>query len=66
MPWCEDCERFHNPPALGEKGECPGCGRVISRPPRAPWHFKALLGAAGFYLAWRAVQGVGWVVERLI
>jgi len=31
----------------------------------APWHFKVLLGALGLYLAWRGVQGVGWLVHHV-
>lgn len=46
-------------------GECPTCSRVIVEPTKVPWHFKLLVGSAGAYLAWRAVQGVAWVVSRL-
>ena len=45
-------------------GECPGCGRVIAKPQRAPWHFKLLLGATAVYLGWRLVQGIEWVAHR--
>jgi hypothetical protein len=33
--------------------------------PRAPWHFKVLVGAATVYLAWRGVEGVAWLAGRL-
>ena len=33
--------------------------------PRAPWHFKVLLVGLAVYLAWRGVQGVGWLVHHL-
>lgn len=33
--------------------------------PSAPWHFKVLLVALGAYLAWRGVQGVDWLADRL-
>ncbi|MEO6121772.1 MAG: hypothetical protein ABIW46_09475 [Acidimicrobiales bacterium] len=33
--------------------------------PRAPWHFKLLVVSACGYLAWRGVQGVAWLVDRL-
>ena len=33
--------------------------------PRAPWHFKLLLVGIAVYLAWRGVQGVGWLVTHL-
>lgn len=68
MPWCETCSRFLNPPSLGAAGECPTCGTVLVEPketPRVPWHFKLLVGTAAVYLGWRAVQGVGWVLDRL-
>lgn len=65
MPWCEDCSRFHAPTALGSKGECPSCGAVIGEVPKAPWHFKLLVGAVVAYLGWRAVQGVIWVAEQV-
>ena len=31
----------------------------------APWHFKLLVAVLAVYLAWRAVQGVGWVAHHL-
>ena len=65
MPWCEGCTRFFTPPSVLPGGECPSCGRVIAQPARAPWHFKVLVGTAGVYLAWRAVQGVDWVLTHL-
>jgi hypothetical protein len=64
VPWCEDCNKFWNPPSMKPGGECPGCGRVIAKPQRAPWHFKLLLGATAVYLGWRLVQGVEWVAHR--
>ncbi len=33
--------------------------------PSAPWHFKVMLVALAAYLAWRGVQGVEWLVDRL-
>ncbi len=33
--------------------------------PKVPWHFKLLVVATVAYLAWRALQGVAWVVGRL-
>lgn len=68
MPWCDDCARYWNPPSMGAGGECPSCGRVIAEAeeaPRAPWHFKLLLAAVVAYLAFRAWQGVEWVVQRV-
>ena len=65
MPWCEDCNRFWNPPSMGQGGECPSCGRVIAPPQKAPWHFKALLGGMAVYLGWRAYQGIAWLAHHL-
>ena len=39
-------------------------GRGDDAPAKAPWHFKAMLGALTLYLGWRVVQGVEWVVHR--
>ncbi len=56
---------------MGSEGTCPTCGRTIADPaaalevPKAPWHFKLLVGAVAGYLGWRAVQGVQWLVEQL-
>jgi hypothetical protein len=29
-----------------------------------PWHFWLLLLAAGIYLGYRAIQGIGWLISR--
>ncbi len=50
---------------MGEGGECPTCGRVLAPPERAPWHFKLLVGAVALYLAFRAYQGVVWVIQHV-
>lgn len=34
--------------------------------PPAPWSFKIMVVLAVIYLAWRLIQGLIWVVERLI
>ena len=65
MPWCEDCNRFWNPPSMGAGGECPTCGRVLAQATGAPWHFKLLVVAVVLYLGYRAWQGVDWLVGRL-
>ncbi|MDP1794682.1 MAG: hypothetical protein Q8K63_11160 [Acidimicrobiales bacterium] len=51
---------------MGKGGECPTCGRVISAPSKAPWHFKALVVSAAIYLAWRVVQGLEWAVQHIV
>lgn len=65
MPWCDDCSRFLNPNSLGTGGECPTCGSEVAPPPTAPWHFKLLVVSVVLYLAFRAYQGVAWLVARL-
>ncbi len=67
MPWCEGCERYLTMPTVRPDGTCPTCGRQLGTeaPPRAPWHFKLLAGAAGAYLLMRAVQGLAWVTRSL-
>lgn len=67
MPWCDRCSRYLTPTATGGTGRCPGCGTAVVPvdPPRAPWHFKLLVGATAAYLGWRAVQAVLWLAARL-
>jgi hypothetical protein len=67
MPWCDACSRYLTPNALATDGSCPSCKRVVAEPARAeraPWHFWLLVGSAGLYLGWRAVQGVAWLVQH--
>lgn len=33
--------------------------------PPAPWSFKIMVTLAAVYLAWRLIQGIVWVVERV-
>ena len=71
MPWCETCSRFMNPNSLKPDGSCPTCGRTVAEPgdadvandEKAPWHFKLLVAVTVIYLAWRAVEMIGWVVD---
>ena len=70
MPWCQGCQRYLAAPTVTVDGACPQCGRPVQSrdtadAPRAPWHFKVLVAAAGGYLLMRAVQGVGWVLQNL-
>ena len=65
MPYCEDCNRFWSPPAMGPGGECPQCRQVIADPPRTPWHFKLLMAGVVLYLGFRAYQGIIWVIEHI-
>ena len=66
MPVCTDCDHYWRPGELAEGGTCPTCGQALDlTPPKAPWHFKLLLVSATAYLAWRAVQGIAWVIQRI-
>ena len=68
MPWCEGCSRYLTPPTVHRDGTCPTCGRCLiatADQPRAPWHFKLLVTAAGAYLALRALQGIAWLVRQV-
>lgn len=70
MPWCEGCNRYLSAPTVKPDGSCPDCGRSLGdsvgkASPRAPWHFKLLVAAAGAYLAMRGVQGVAWLLQQL-
>ena len=70
MPWCEGCNRYLTAPTVNSDGTCPTCGGHVVNlaaedPPRAPWHFKLLVAAAGIYLAMRGIQGVGWFIQQV-
>ena len=50
---------------MAADGTCPSCGSRIATAkddPKAPWHFKLLVGAVCVYLAWRLVQLVQWLI----
>lgn len=50
---------------MKDGGECPDCDTVIGKAPRAPWHFKLMVFATVVYLAYRAWQGIEWLVHTL-
>jgi hypothetical protein len=37
-------------------------GEQEGEAPKAPWHFKLMLGALGIYLVWRLYQGILWLL----
>ena len=50
----------------GEAGGASEAGEgPEAEPPSAPWHFKVMLVALAVYLAWRGVQGIDWLADRL-
>ena len=81
MPWCAACDRFLSPSTVRSDGSCPTCGRRVDvrragasnatsptteQPPvPVPWHLKLLLAALAVYLAYRAFQGVAWVITHV-
>ena len=71
MPYCESCERFYSPNTLTAAGDCPD-GHHVADPepeperPKAPWHFKVLVGFAVLYLAWRLLQAIAWGIDALL
>ena len=48
---------------VAEDGRRRGQGEAVDEP-HVPWHFKLLVLATAVYLAWRAVQGLVWLVGR--
>ncbi|MGD9797600.1 MAG: hypothetical protein AB7H43_15765 [Acidimicrobiia bacterium] len=66
MPWCDTCDRFWTPTSMASDGSCPACGHQLATAEEelestgAPWHFKLLVAAMAIYLAWRAIELVGW------
>lgn len=66
MPWCDSCSKFWNPPSMGAKGECPSCGRVITKKrPSAPWHFKLLLIGLAIYMVYRIYWFATWLPHHI-
>ena len=64
---CPDCGRVlerppsRRPTVVAEDPPDEGA----TEPPKAPWHFKVMLVALFLYLAWRGVQGLGWIASQL-
>jgi hypothetical protein len=70
VPWCDGCSRFWTVDAVAAQQSCPSCGDDLPEAAaggdvETPWHFKLLVVAVVAYLAWRAVQGVQWLVAHL-
>ncbi|HXX89613.1 MAG TPA: hypothetical protein VEI83_05240 [Acidimicrobiales bacterium] len=63
MPWCDTCDRVVDEEEL-EEGKCPTCQTdLLARRP-IPWHFKLMIGVTAVYLAYRAYQGITWLVHH--
>lgn len=41
----------------------PGPGEKEGEAPKAPWHFKVMVGAVTLYLLWRVWEGILWLVN---
>ena len=65
MPWCEQCDQHVDDGELSTEGTCPICGGVVLDHRTSPWYFKFMLVATVIYLAYRAVQGITWVVHHI-
>lgn len=71
MPWCDTCDAYRAPTALGADGTCTTCHESVDKsdlgvaaPAKAPWHFWLMVLALVLYLGWRLIQGGIWVSER--
>jgi hypothetical protein len=67
---CPSCGRLVDPgraqrAAVGDPAAIPARGTVEGPPVPVPWHLKLLLVALAVYLAYRAFQGVEWVIAHL-
>lgn len=62
---CPGCGRVVAEAAADPAGDGGGgAGGEPGDEPEVPWHFKLLVVATALYLAWRAVQGIVWLVGR--
>lgn len=60
-----DAGRARRPASAFEADGAPATPTVEDPPEPVPWHLKLLLVALAVYLAYRAFQGVDWVVAHL-
>ncbi len=51
---------------MGEGGQCPTCGAVITRPKSSvPWHFKVLLIGLSGYMIYRVYWLAEWLPKHI-
>jgi hypothetical protein len=62
---CPSCGDVLETPKLAAAAATVAERRPARPVPKAPWHFKVLLGSLAIYLGYRAFQGVAWVAERI-
>ena len=60
-----DAGRAHGPPATAGPAPVSTGGAVEEPPVPVPWHLKLLLVTLAVYLAYRAYQGVAWLLAHL-
>jgi len=65
VPWCESCSTFSEVDELTEDGACPGCGTVLVRKRKIPWHFKVVIVVTTGYVIFRCYQGVMWLSHHI-
>jgi hypothetical protein len=66
VPWCEDCSKFWNQESMGDAGECPSCGRVLTAARKGvPWHFKLMLVALAVYTVYRIYWLAEWLPKHI-
>jgi uncharacterized paraquat-inducible protein A len=65
VPWCEQCDLRLEAEELTTEGLCPTCGTEPLEHRKSPWYFKFMLVASVIYLAYRAFQGVTWVIHHV-
>ena len=64
MAWCEHCHEHVESADLGEEMRCPTCGEVTVEQRKTPWRYRIMLAATVVYLAYRAYQGITWVIHH--
>lgn len=51
---------------MGEGGQCPTCGAVITKPKTGvPWHFKVLLIGLAGYMVYRVYWLAEWLPKHI-
>jgi hypothetical protein len=64
VPWCETCGQGLDKDQVQEDGTCPFCGEEATEHRAMPLRFKLMIWATVIYLAYRAYQGIAWVVHH--
>ncbi|MDA8266876.1 MAG: hypothetical protein M0Z63_12680 [Actinomycetota bacterium] len=62
--WCDTCQAMVAVGDLDQDDRCPTCGERVG-PRTVPLKFKLMIAATAIYLAYRAFQGVTWIVHHV-